>query len=177
MADAKRKEKALQDLLRRGAAEFRRENYERAQALFEKAAAVSPDSAEAHAWLAAAYGRRIDNAWSLPEKVEWLGKLEEEVAAALSLDPDLPLARRMRGAMLLYTPEMLGGDPEAAAADFRYCIAKGMREADVWVSLAECYIHMEDEPKALEALREALSVDPGHRKAKELKAKLKENKG
>mgnify|MGYP001950413481 FL=1 len=180
MADAKKNPKNAkkpEDLLRRGVAEFRRGNYEHSQSLLEQAVAAAPDCAEAHAWHAAACGRLIEKAWSLPEKVEWLGKMEEAVSAAMALDPDLPLARRMRGAMLLYTPEMLGGDPEAAAADFRYCIEKGMREADVWVSLAECYIHMEDKPKALQALREALSVEPGHRRAKELTAKLQKNKG
>ena len=119
MAETGRKNQALRELLRRGAEEFRRDNIERAQAMFEKAAEAAPDSAEAHAWLAAAYGRRIDQVWSLPEKLEWLGKMEEEVSAALAIAPDLPLARRMRGAMLLYMPEMMGGDPEAAAAEFR----------------------------------------------------------
>lgn len=167
----------LHDILQRGYAKFKSLEYEEAQQRFEEAAALEPRSAEAHAWLAAVYGRRIEGAWSLMEKVKLLQMLENEVATALDIDPSLPLARRMNGARMLNTPEMLGGDPAAAIDEFRYCIAKGMDEADVWLALAECYIQTEELDQAAAALEEALRREPGNEKAAELLRRLEGGSG
>jgi len=111
------------------------------------------------------------------EKVKLLQMLENEVATALDIDPSLPLARRMNGARMLNTPEMLGGDPAAAIDEFRYCIAKGMDEADVWLALAECYIQTEELDQAAAALEEALRREPGNEKAAELLRRLEGGSG
>ncbi|MEK3882970.1 tetratricopeptide repeat protein [Paenibacillus sp. PL2-23] len=141
--------------------------FQEAKELFEQAVAEHPDSAEAHAWLAAAYGRLIEIGTML-EKMTLLPDLENEIAAALDLDPALPFARRMNGARLLNAPEMLGGDPAAAAKEFTYCIDNGMDEAEIWASLAECYLKLGDRSKASQALQEALKRDPEDYKLKDL---------
>lgn len=158
----------MRDLLDRGFRMFKNDKYEQSRELFEQAALLDPCSAEAHAWLAAVYGRQIDAVWDMVEKIKLLSLLESEIAAALELDPTLPLARRMNGARLLNTPDMLGGDPAAAADEFRYCVERGMDEAEVWVSLAECYIKTDEPAKAIDALEEALAREPQNERAAEL---------
>jgi Tfp pilus assembly protein PilF len=44
--------------------------------LFEEAVTLDPRSAEAHAWLAAVYGRQIEDVWSMREKIKLLSMLE-----------------------------------------------------------------------------------------------------
>lgn len=166
----------LRDLLRRGYSEFMSCKYEKAQQLFEEAVALIPHSAEAHAWLAAVYGRQIDAAWSLTEKIELFPMLENEITTALEIDPTLPLARRMNGSKLLNTPYMLGGDPAAAANEFRYCIDQGMNDVEIWVSLAECYMKTDDPVKAKEVLKVALALEPQHERAAQLLQQAKKRK-
>ncbi|TLS50658.1 tetratricopeptide repeat protein [Paenibacillus antri] len=161
----------LQELLRLGRRALADGQYDRSREWLKKAVAVAPRSAEAHAWLAAAYGRMIETADML-EKMKLLPLLEEEIAAAFELDPSLPIARRVNGARLLYTPESLGGDPAAAADEFRYCIDRKMDEADVWASLGECYVKLGKTEQAVAALREALSRDKSHERANELLSEL-----
>lgn len=166
----------LQDLLDRGYRKFKNRKYEQSRELFEEAALLDPRNAEAHAWLAAAYGRLIEAVWSMMEKIKLLPMLESEIAAALEIDSTLPLARRMNGARLLNTPDMLGGDPAAAVDEFRYCIGQGMDEAEVWVSLAECYMKTDESAKAIDALKEALIREPQNEKAKELMQHLESSR-
>ncbi|WP_163538811.1 tetratricopeptide repeat protein [Gracilibacillus sp. YIM 98692] len=158
----------LRDMLRRGYSAFKINDYEKAHQLFEEAITLVPHSAEAHAWLAAVYGRQIDAAWSLTDKMKLYSKLENEVTIALEMDPTLPLARRMNGSKLLNTPDMLGGDPAKAAKEFRYCIDQGMNDIEIWVSLAKCYMETADLGKAKEALNEALAIEPKNKEALQL---------
>lgn len=151
----------LHYMLEHGRRSFMRGRFPKARLLFEQAAALAPDSAEAHAWTAATYGRLIGPA-SMPEKMKLLPLLESEVTAALELDAELPLARRMNGARLLHTPVRFGGDPAGAAAEFRYCIARGMDDAEIWVLLAECQVKQGAAAEAKAALQEALAREPEH---------------
>lgn len=158
----------LRDLLNRGYSKFKLCEYEESWNLFKEAIALDPRSAEAHAWLAAVYGRQIEAVWGMTEKIKLLSMLENEITAALEIDPMLPLARRMNGARLLNTPDMLGGNFAAAVDEFLYCIDQGMDEAEVWVSLAECYMKTDEPTKAMDALKEAQSREPQNEKAAEL---------
>ncbi|WP_082083597.1 AMP-binding protein [Paenibacillus beijingensis] len=158
---------AMSDLLDRGRRLLAARKFQESRELFEKAVALYPHSADSHAWLSAAYGRLIETGIML-EKMNLLPLLEKEIATALEIDPNHPFARRMNGARLLNTPEVLGGDPAAAADDFRYCLDQGMDEADIWVSLGECYMKLDDPHEAVRALQEALVREPGHERANEL---------
>lgn len=158
----------LKDLLKRGIHKIRSGKYEQSRKLFEEAAALDPCSAEAHAWLAAALGRMIENGWSMAEKIKLLPMLEREIKAAFDIDPTLPLARRINGARLLNTPGMLGGDPAAALDEFLYCTGEGMDDAEVWVSLAECYMKTDQIEKAIDTLGKALTREPQNKRAAQL---------
>jgi tetratricopeptide (TPR) repeat protein len=52
-------------LLNCGYSKFKLCKYEESRKLFEEAVALDPRSAEAHAWLAAVYGRQIEDGWSM----------------------------------------------------------------------------------------------------------------
>ncbi|MCD9026475.1 AMP-binding protein [Cohnella silvisoli] len=157
----------VRDLLDQGRRKLAGRDFHEARALFEKAVALDANSADAHAWLAAAYGRLIE-AGIMLEKMRLLPFLENEITAALAIDSTHPFARRINGARLLNTPETLGGDPAAAAKEFQYCIERGMDEADIWASLGECLIKMGEPEKAKAALKEALAREPKHEQAKDL---------
>lgn len=167
---------SLQYLLRLGQRKLADGEFAPARDLFQQAATADDRSAEAHAWLGAAYGRLIE-AGSMPVKLRLLPLLEQHVSRALELDPSLAMARRVNGSRLLYTPESIGGDPAAAAAEFRYCIDRNMDDADVWVSLGECYMKLGKPEQALDAWKEALSREPGNRRARELLAEASEGNG
>ncbi|GAE93919.1 hypothetical protein JCM21714_3038 [Gracilibacillus boraciitolerans JCM 21714] len=160
--------KKAQDLLKLGYKEFINKKYESAEKLFKEAINLQPDSAEAHAWIAAVYGRKIDAVWSLTEKIELFPLLEKEINMALELDHTLPMARRMNGSKLLNTPDMLGGDPAAAIKEFQYCIDQGMNDIELWISIARSYIKIAAPVKAKEALKEAAKLEPKSKQIAEL---------
>lgn len=144
-----------------------------AKASFEEAIALNERNAESHAWLAAAYGRLIE-AGNMQTKIRLLPIFEYEVRTALEIDPLHPFARRMNGARLLNTPESLGGNPALAVEEFQYSLGHGLDDADVWISLGQCYLKLNQSEKALEALQIALRREPGHQKAQRLMEDLQE---
>lgn len=158
----------VKDLLQRGFHDMKNGKYEQARALFEEAAALDPVSAEAHAWLAAAYGRLIENSWSMAGKIKLLPLLEKEIKIALDLDSKLPIARRINGARLLNTPGMLGGNPAAALDELLYCFDNGMDDAELWVCLAECYMKLDRPEQAIDSLEKALAREPHNKRAEQL---------
>lgn len=160
-------------LLDRGRERFIAKDYPEAKSWFEEAIALNDRNAESHAWLAAAYGRLIE-AGNMLEKIKLLPAFENEVKAALEIDPLLPFARRMNGAMLLNTPESLGGNPAAAIAEFQYCLDHDLVEPDIYVSLGQCHMKIGDKEKAAEWLQTALEKEPGNEKASRLLQELRE---
>lgn len=160
-------------LLDRGRELFISGDYNESKASFEEAIAVNERNAESHAWLAAAYGRLIE-AGNMQAKIKLLPIFENEIKTALEIDPLHPFARRMNGARLLNTPESLGGNPALAAEEFRYSLEHGLDDADVWVSLGQCYMKLGHIDKALEAIQAALRREPEHRKAQRLMEELQE---
>lgn len=160
-------------LLDRGRERFIARDYPEAKSSFEEAIALDGRNAEARAWLAAAYGRLIE-AGNMLEKIKLLPAFENEVKAALEIDPLLPFARRMNGARLLNTPESLGGDPAAAIAEFRYCLEHDLVEPEIYVSLGQCHMKLNDNDKAKEWLQAALEREPDNEKAHRLLRELRE---
>jgi len=163
----------VRELLDRGRELFISGDYNESKAAFEEAINVNERNAESHAWLAAAYGRLIERG-NMLEKIKLLPIFENEVKTALEIDPLHPFARKMNGARLLNTPESLGGNPALAAEEFQYSLDHGLDDADVWVSLGQCYMKLGHNDQALEALQAALRREPDHRKAQRLMEELQE---
>ncbi|MFD0672352.1 AMP-binding protein [Cohnella sp. GCM10027633] len=163
----------VRELIERGTEAFLGDRFAESRAAFEEAIALNDRNAEARAWLAAAYGRLIE-AGNMQEKIKLLPLFENEVKTAMDIDPSLPLARRMNGARLLNTPESLGGNPARAAEEFRYCLEQGLEDTDVWVSLGQCHLKLNEPEKAIEMLAVALRRDPKHKKAQRLMEDLRD---
>ncbi|WEK54865.1 MAG: tetratricopeptide repeat protein [Candidatus Cohnella colombiensis] len=161
----------LRECLDLGKNHFLSSRWLEAQLLFEQAIVIAPKAAEPHAWLAATYGRLIEGK-SMMEKIELLPRFESEVQAALEYGPKLPLARRVNGGRLLNTPDSLGGNVREALDEFLFCIKHGVDDADIWMSLGECYAKLGNAPKAVKALLTCIERDPQHVNAIQLLQRL-----
>jgi len=106
---------AQNSLLDQGRAAMARNDDDAATALFEKAVAQNPKSAEAHLWLGNAYGSQAQKA-SIFGQASLAGKTKAEFEKAVELDPNLLDARY--GLIQYYTmaPGIMGGSYDKAFA-------------------------------------------------------------
>jgi TolB-like protein/Tfp pilus assembly protein PilF len=121
--------------------------------LLEKAIALDPGFAQAHAALAAAYAKK---AFEGDPDGSWRSKASAEIEKALALDPNLPQAYLARG-NLAWTRDN-GFPHEQAAADFHKAIELGSDAAHA--GLANVYYHVGLLDKALAQYALALRTDP-----------------
>jgi serine/threonine protein kinase/tetratricopeptide (TPR) repeat protein len=124
-----------------------------AMPLLEKAIALDPGFAQAHAALAAAYAKK---AFEGDPDGSWRSKASAEIEKALALDPNLPQAYLARG-HLAWTRDN-GFPHEQAAADFHKAIELGSDAAHA--GLANVYYHVGLLDKALAQYALALRTDP-----------------
>jgi TolB-like protein/tetratricopeptide (TPR) repeat protein len=122
---------------------------------FERAVALDPDFADAHAALAAQYVRR---AFEKDPDRQWEQRAFVEIEKALALDPQLAQAYLARG-NLSWT--LVNHFPhEKAASDFRKAIELNPNLAAAHGSLGSLYLHTGLLEKALAEYRLALKIDP-----------------
>ncbi len=124
--------------------------------LFEKAIALDPGFALAHAGLAMAY---IDRLFERDPRKEWEEKALVEIEKALSLDPDLAEAYSARG-QLAWT-RFNNYPHERAVRDFRRAIGLNPNLADAHLWLSVVYWHVGLFEKALEAATVGGRLEPG----------------
>jgi serine/threonine protein kinase/tetratricopeptide (TPR) repeat protein len=124
-------------------------------AMFERAVALDPGFAAAHAALGSVYARKFFDEDPSPA---WEQKADSEIRRALELDPDLPEAYVARG-NLEWT--LANGFPhEAAVADFRRALRINPNLADARRFLGRVYYHVGLFDKSLAEFQQALRVDP-----------------
>lgn len=106
---------AQNSLIDQGRAAMNRNDADAAAALFEKAVAQNPKSAEAHYLLGTAYGSQAQKA-SIFSQMSLAGKTKDEFEKAVALDPNLSEARF--GLVQFYTmaPGIAGGSFDKAFA-------------------------------------------------------------
>ena len=122
---------------------------------FERAVALDPGFAAAHAALGAQYGRK---SFEKDPDRQWERKAVVEIEKALALDPRLADAYVARGS-LSWT--LANGFPhEKAAADFHRAIELNPSLASARTSMASLYAHVGLFEKALAEYRVALRIDP-----------------
>jgi len=130
---------------------------EQAQAipLFEKAVALDPDFAVAHAALARAY---ISKFFHIDADPALKSKAEAEIARSLALDPNLAEAYVARGD-LAWT--LANGFPhEEAIRDFRKALEINANLAEARRALGRVYMHVGLFDKARDEWEQALRTDP-----------------
>ncbi|MDQ2913090.1 MAG: protein kinase [Chloroflexota bacterium] len=122
---------------------------------FERAIALDPGFAPAHAALATAYAKK---AFEKDPEGTWRAKAREETEKALSLDPNLAEAYLARG-NLAWT--LGNGFPhEKAAADFRRALKLNPNLEPAHKALAGVYYHVGLLDEAVAEYRKASRIDP-----------------
>jgi tetratricopeptide (TPR) repeat protein len=106
---------AQNSLLDQGRAAMARNDDDAAAALFEKAVAQNPKSAEAHYWLGSAYGSQAEKA-SIFGQASLAGKTRDEFEKAVELDPNHLDARFGLLQYYVFAPGIMGGSYDKAFA-------------------------------------------------------------
>ena len=154
----------LQNKISTGMLQLKNHDYGEARASFEQAVALEPNDADAHAWLAATYGRLMEQG-SMTDKMTLLPLLEREVAKALELSPKSVLAHRVNGLRLIHTPVEFGGSPEQCIVELTYVIDQGEKDAEIYYALGLAYMETGQQEQAADAFTRALELDPTHEAA------------
>ena len=123
--------------------------------LLEKAVALDPGFAQAHAALASSYAKK---AFEGDSDGSWRSKSTAEIEKALALDPNLPQAYVARGG-LAWTLDN-GFPHEQSAADFHRAIDLNPGYDRAHAALAGLYYHVGLFERALAEYRIALRTDP-----------------
>lgn len=101
------------ELIAQGKAAFEKRDFEKATALYEKAVAANPKSAQAHYLLGGAYGRQAQEA-SLFSQMSLAKKAKESLETAVRLDPNYIDARLALVDYFTIAPAIAGGSEEKA---------------------------------------------------------------
>jgi TolB-like protein len=123
--------------------------------LFEKAVALDPQFALAHAALGNGYAQRFF--YDDPDP-RWREKAYAEIGKALAIDPDLAEAYLARGNLNWTWPNRF--PHERVARDYQRALALNPSLGDARVALARLYQHVGLLDEALVQLKEALRVEP-----------------
>jgi tetratricopeptide (TPR) repeat protein len=144
-----------------GMLHLKNNEFHQARDFFQNIVDLEPEHPEAHAWLAATYGRLMEEG-SMLEKIGILPIFEQEVVTALELNPELVLARQVNGLRLLYTPKEFGGDPVMAVRELLYAVEHGVDDNEVFYALGSAYLASNDEEMAVHFYNKVLECDPEH---------------
>jgi TolB-like protein/Tfp pilus assembly protein PilF len=131
-------------------------------ALLQRAIALDPDWALAHAELASAYVTRL--AYVAPEdKSELEQKAFAASTKALSLDPDSPEAHLARGDLLWTNSQRFAH--ERAAQEFRRALSLNPNSDHAHRRLARVYVHVGFFEEAIQHAEIALAINPSNAQA------------
>lgn len=122
---------------------------------FERATALDPEFALAHAALAEAY---ISKFFSIDPNPEWEQKGSMHVERALSLDPNLAAAYKARGDLVWTLANHF--PHERAIQDYRKALALKPSLAEAHFALGSVYMHIGLLEKSLDEFQAAVALDP-----------------
>jgi tetratricopeptide (TPR) repeat protein len=125
----------------------------------QRAVALDPRSADAHALLADLYGMKIglEGFWAA---VHFGSKAEAETKAALSCDPNNPRVQLTLGRRFLYSPKMFGGDVDQAVASFKKAAELDPQSDEAFWWLATALIKKGNNAEAKAAIETASHLNP-----------------
>jgi serine/threonine-protein kinase len=132
---------------------YNRENLQAAQNLFERAIALDPDFAKAHAFLSRVHGVMFWESFDpSPERLESQKAAAEE---ALRLDPELPQAHMAAGWV-----HYVEGDFAEALADYHRALECMPNDAEIIARIGYAHRRLGNWPQVFEAYEEAVRLNP-----------------
>ncbi|MDQ0229071.1 tetratricopeptide repeat protein [Metabacillus malikii] len=133
------------------------ENIDEAIEMLE-AHANEEQSADRYAWLAAAYGKKIDSTDNVAKIMGLNSKMSNALNKAFEIDPDSLEATFVRGNKLLNTPSFFGGDTNKALSDFQTCLDQGIASEELFLAVADAYAKLGDTVKEDEYRQKAADL-------------------
>ncbi len=133
------------------------EGNQRAREYFEKALALEPNYARAHAYIAVAYGRDMMFDYAAPSPRQSVQQGLQAAIAAIQLDPDIPNAY-----FALAILNLAIGENDKALAAARHSIQLNRNFAEGYAILAEAAVYGGDLEEAREAIQHAKRLHPHH---------------
>ena len=103
---------------------------------------------------------------------------------ALELQPTSPLVQKLYAGSKLYTPEMFGGDPREATESFAVAIEiyEGGEDTlnnwlylDSMMGLSMAYRKTDQQDKAIQVLKKAISIEPDYKWAEATLSRLEKS--
>jgi tetratricopeptide (TPR) repeat protein len=125
-----------------------------------KSIQLNDKSADTHSLLADLYGRKIQLGNGMFAGPKFGPKVKDENAKAMALDDKNPRVWASLGRQYLTAPKAFGGDIPKAIDSFQKSLALDPTQDETWVWLAKAYEKQPDKPKARDALRRALQLNP-----------------
>jgi tetratricopeptide (TPR) repeat protein len=127
---------------------------QRAMKIGEEAVRRCPDSAEAHFWLGASYGRFAEAKRGVTA-LRMVGRIRREMETSVRLKPDYDGgdAFLALGRLDLSVPGLFGGNRKRGVAWLEEGLRVAPRNVDIRLALAEAYLHDGRRAEALEQLR------------------------
>jgi len=132
--------------------------YEAALAAAEAAVALDERDALAHFAVFCALGGRMRRQGLGPGALIGLLRLRREVDRTIELAPDFADGHAGKGALLLDSPRVLGGDPAAAEALFRHALALEPDYLGPRLDLARALLRRDAKDEARREARRALRI-------------------
>ncbi|WP_300031621.1 tetratricopeptide repeat protein [uncultured Roseobacter sp.] len=133
------------------------EGNQRAREYFEKALALEPDYARAHAYIAVAYGRDMMFDYARSSPLQSVQPGLQAAIAAIRLDPDIPNAY-----FALAILNLAIGENDKALAAARHSIQLNRNFADGYAILAEAAVYGGNLEEGREAIQHAKRLHPHH---------------
>jgi tetratricopeptide (TPR) repeat protein len=120
----------------------------------EEAVGRCPESAEAHFWLGASYGRFAEAKRGLTA-LRMVGRIRREMQTAVRLQPDYDGgdAFLALGRLDLSVPGLFGGNRKRGVGWLEEGLRVAPRNLDIRLALAEAYLHEGRRAEAIEQLR------------------------
>jgi TolB-like protein len=164
LIDTRKLDPRAYDLYLRGSYHLGRntaQDADQAIALYEQAAAITPDFAPIQANLASAYAQK--SFFFAPDDQQLEGRAFAAIEKAFALDPNSAEAHLARGE-LLWRPSH-GYPHRAALAEFRLAAAARPNLEPAWWNIAGILLHVGHLDEALVELRKADAIDPSESRA------------
>ena len=134
---------------------------------------INDNSADAHSLLADLYGRKISLGTPMFAGPRYGPKVDEQNKRAMALDGNNPHAWASLGRQYLMTPKTFGGDVAKAIHSFEQSLALDASQDEAWVWLAKAFEKQGNKGKAMDALHQALELNPQSPFAQEVSKALK----